>query len=324
MRKKYVIIFTILCCILFLGGIIGEKFFSQYSLKGFFLDNPLEEPIYVNIDNNLDDVEYKKISKLIYNLRDKGIDVKLNKQDDARDENLSLYVASSYHNMPQVRNKNSINILWVPYVSPSDDFEKYRDFDVIVVKSIASFSHLKAINVRTAFIPDGIDIKSNNKKNNGKVMFYGDNKEFSLSLFLSRNLNIDIFGNNWEHTEYKHKIKAKSAKKSDILSYLMVLVDQSDENIHENIVNNKVIEILEMGAVPLLRYNPGIQKMFGDTVPMYYNEDDFYVKFNMLLRENNKVSKIKQDIENVSYKWNSSMVANKFIELFQIMKQKRI
>ena len=63
--------------------------------------------------------------------------------------------------------------------------------------------------------------------------------------------------------------------------------------------------------------------MFDETIPMYYNEEDFYNKLNGL-SQNNNLKKIRNDIYDVSQKWNSQMVANKFIEIFDIMIRKKI
>ena len=318
MKNKYVIIGGIFCCLV---GIFAYLFGNSNGV--FFKENPLGEALEIYTNANKDSFEYKKTLKLIDNLKKEGVKVELNKSKGEKG-NLGLYIASLKADIPEVKNKKGINILWVPFIGSDEDFSVFRNFDVVVVKSIASFAHLKAINVRTAFIPDGIDIKKVNAKRNDKAMFLGDNDSFSLSLYLAKNLNIDIFGKNCEHTEHKDKVKASLALNKDVLSYLLVLVDQSDENIYQNVVNSKVIEVLEMGAIPFVRYNPGLYKIFGDSIPMYYNEDDFYVQFNKLLREKEKTTKIAQSIYNASKNWNSKMLALKFIELFEIMKEKRI
>jgi hypothetical protein len=106
-------------------------------------------------------------------------------------------------------------------------------------------------------------------------MFIGDNNEFSLSLYLAKNKDFDIYGKNWTHTEHSKKIKNENIDDNNFSKYYITLCDQTEEEIANSIVNDKVIRILENGGLPLVRYNQGIKHIFQDDVVMYYNEEDF-------------------------------------------------
>ena len=104
----------------------------------------------------------------------------------------------------------------------------------------------------------------------------------------------------------------------------MVLIDQEDEQVSQEIVNNRLLEIISNGAIPFVRYNQGIAKMYGDSIPLYYNEEHFRFELIRLLNSPNELKKRFDVISNISANWSSSMRAKKIIELFDIMKKKRI
>lgn len=238
---------------------------------------------------------------------------------------LNLFVSNNYDNLPKDINKNAINILWLPYFNSTHSPELLRDFDVIVVKSASSFEHLKAINVRTAYIPDAINIKNDkNTDSNGSVMYLGNGEDFSLALMLTKNINIDVYGKVLDKNLGNKKIKKENISDKKLKDYSLILVDQTEENISKNLLEKNVIKIIENNALPFVRYNPAIEKIFSDAVPMYYNNEHFYFEFNRLLKSPDELERRLKIIKNIAKKYNSESQANKFIEIFDIMKKKRI
>ena len=333
MKKTYIsllvllsIAITFVLYLLFSGEKSYKPIFDNinFSVIGIFKKNPLGEKLYINVEANNDDILYKKAYNLAKNLRKEGVSVNITPKENHQSGNLNLYVAKDKYHLPDVIDQKSINILLIPYVSSNDNFEIFRKYDVIIVKSISSYSHLKAVNVRTAFIPDAINIKKLKKNSIYKAMFLGDNKDFSLSLYLAKKYNFDIYGKNWAHTEYANKVKNETINEDIFSKYAIVLTDQSDEEIDNSIVNDKIISILENGGLPFIRYNQGFKHIFQDSIAMYYNETDFNNKFNELTSDMKTINDLRNIFFENAKKWNDKTVANKFIEIFKIMKLKKI
>ncbi len=333
MKKSYIAMFVFLCVaisfvlylLLGLKNIYkAPKFDIDFNITGLLKRNPLKDKLYINIETEKNDIFYTKANNLAKALKDEGVKLEINEKSNHKSGNLNLYIAKDKYNLPTVIDKNSINILYIPYVTSNDDFEKFRNFDVIVVKSISSYSHLKAINVRTAYIPDAINIKKSNTLPKYKAMFIGDNNDFSLSLHLAKDKPLDIYGKYWNYTEHLSKVKDKTINNDYFSKYFITLTDQTDEEIANSIVNDKIIRILENGGIPLVRYNQGIKHIFQDDVVMYYNEEDFNRKFEELISDKNLVKDKRKAIFEKAKNWNTKITANKFIEIFMIMKQKKI
>ncbi len=317
--KKYYIKFAIFLFLAFLFAFLAIK------CKGYFFNNNgLDDVLYINTQFEKNTEDFDKIKRLSRAFDEIGVKVEIKPIDKHKSGKYNLYVAENKTNLPKVLDLDAINVLWVPYVDTNTNIEMYRDFDVIVVKSNSSFTYLKAINARTAFIPDAIDMKKVENKTNNRILYYGDNRDFSLAMYLTKNYDIDIIGKGWKHTEFYKKVKKDNPSKNDFSEYFVVLVDQSDEEIANYILSKDFIKVLENGGVPVIRFNPGVSRLFDDRVIMYHNENDFHKTINELMTNKDIVHKVKSSLYAKPDTWNTLSVANKFTEIFQIMKKKRI
>ena len=137
-------------------------------------------------------------------------------------------------------------------------------------------------------------------------------------------LPIDIYGKVNDNNLDGQQIKSASLNKNKYKEYSLILIDQDEEDVAQNIVSDKILKIISNGGVPFVRYNPAIVKMFGDAIPMYYNPDHFSFELNRLLKSPEELKTRFNVIGNISTNWSSNMRAKKIIELFDIMKKKRI
>lgn len=315
MKKIFINLFFLIClfsALLFISFHYSEK---DSGIGTFYL-------------NAYDTVSYAKLKKLAQSIEKEGFRVKLSAKDHFQSGLINIYASEDFANLPPVLDEKTINFLWLPFVSQNET-EKLRPFDVIVVKSMPSFLHLKAINVRTAYIPDAIDISAEKKEpiNKDYPMYYGDNDlGFSLALFLAgpTNLKIDVYGEGFSGVWPENSISQNSAQPTDFQQYPLVLADQSDEDIYNEIVNQRIITIIENGGLPYVRYNSGIEKMFGDVIPMYHNKDNFLPGITALLRNPQEILNRRTSLLQLAKQWSSENQAKKFIELADIMKRKLI
>lgn len=329
MKKFLIICLSLLIAggLLFFTSNILEKTVTTSSQSSFLRkDHAHNSKIFINVHASPMSQLYRQSQKLQQAFVEIGKDVVLADMQHAQSGNFNLYIAESLNNLPKVLDPNAINILWLPMVYETDDVSPLRPFDVVVVKSLLAFDHLKAINVRTAFIPDAINIKDIPlSQPSNKAMFYGDNIGFSLSLYLAgRNRqSIDIYGKGFENLWPKKEIKASSPSLNDFSRYAVVLIDQSDDTVRDEFLDERVIEVIENGGTPFLRFNNGVYKVFGDALPLYHSEDEFVALLNQMKNNPKFIMQIRQNLKQISQKWNSVSQAHKFSELFEIMQKKR-
>ncbi|MBO5039078.1 MAG: hypothetical protein J6C85_06475 [Alphaproteobacteria bacterium] len=311
---KKIIVVTLLG--LFMAGCI------LYAFGGHFFDD--KDVIYLNAN---DEGAYLELQKLKTALKKEGKHVVLSEAGDFKSGEINLYASSEGKELPKVLDLGAINFLWIERLSDMWALEKLKDFDVIVVKNHPLFSHLKAVNVRTAYIPAPVDAAKLNTrfKATGKAAYWGDADGFSLALYLAgkNGFSVDLYGEGFEKVWPKDEIKGKSEDLTDFRAYDFVLVDQSDEDIRDEVVNQKIMQIIEGGGVPLVRYNVGLERLFSNSVLMYASEDDFAVQFNKFIASE-AIEQQRKNLFRASQQFNSRSTALKFIELFDIMQRKRI
>lgn len=294
-----------------------------YALRGNFFDN--KDVIYLNAN---DEKAYLELEKLRTALKKERRRVVLSEAGDFKSGEINLYASSKGKELPKVLDLGAINFLWIERLSDMWALEKLKDFDVVVVQSHPLFSHLKAVNVRTAYIPAPVEIAKPDTpfKATGKVAYWGDADGFSLALYLAgkNDFSVDIYGKGFEKLWPKDEIKGGSEDLTDFRAYDFVLVDQSEEDIRDEIVNQKVRQILEGGGVPLVRYNAGVEKILGDGELMYMSDEDFAGKFNKFITSVEALEQQRKSLFSALQQFDSRSAALKFIELFEIMQRKRI
>ena len=274
-----------------------------------------------------EDIPLKQANKLKAALEKEGKNVSISA---AYPQHISgkfnIYMAANIQNLPEVSAPNAINFLWIDTLKADENPEKLRPFDVIIVKNMPAYEHLKAINVRTAFIPDAIDITDTETIISAdKAMFWGEGKEFSTALLLagSENMALDVYGADFEEKWPLDEIKGIEPTANDFRSHPLALIDQNDKEIIAQTLNPRLIKIIESGGLPYVRYNPAIEKLFGDAIPFYYNGNEFREKLEKILRNPTEILERREAVKHISQRWNSRSQAKKIIELFEIMDKKR-
>ena len=88
-------------------------------------------------------------------------------------------------------------------------------------------------------------------------------------------MSVDVYGKGFENVWPTDEIMPDAPQPEDFQTYSAVLLDQSDEAVRDELVSPQVIEVIENGGLPYLRFNSGIYKIFGEALPMYGNEQEF-------------------------------------------------
>ena len=344
MKKKYAILFCFLIAAVGIAGyalrrqerhpgqataaaqVVTKNAEHTHNRTGANPDVSAVRKIYINVNSIKISPFFRDMQELAQALRKTGTEVVLSGKGSFATGDFNLYAADNIDNLPEVADRNAINVLWLPMVQGSDDAARLRPFDVVVVKSMAAFGHLKAINVRTAYIPDAINIKNPaNRRPNGKAMFYGDNRGFSLPLYLAgrADMSVDVYGKGFENVWPTDEIMPDTPQPEDFQTYSAVLLDQSDEAVRDELVSPQVIEVIENGGLPYLRFNSGIYKIFGEALPMYGNEQEFAAGLRELEQNPALVQQRRAALRETAKQWDSVSQAQKFVEIFAIMQQKR-
>lgn len=280
------------------------------------------DTIYLNANDDEALIRLQKLATGLEKLKQPYI---LSSQGNFKSGKFNVYATSDFNNLPMVIDNKAINFLWIPTVEQQTP-EPLRPYDVIVVENMPSFSYLKAINVRTAYIPKAINVTAVDVSPElDYPMYYGDNDNgFSIALFLAgpTDLKVDVYGKGFEGYWSHDEIMKEAPKEEDFQRYAVVLADQADNFIRDELMPQNIVEIIEKGGLPYLRYNHGINKMFGDIIPMYMNENEFLPNLKHLLGNPREIKSRREMLRLMVKNWDSLSQARKFIELMSIMEKK--
>lgn len=276
----------------------------------FYYFSNMEEPFAII---HSDDKEVAIVLKKAF--KQEGKRVKVVSTSAQQSGRFNLYIAQSLSSLPKVVDANAINLLWIPFVAEKDNPEVLRPFDVVVVKSPAAFRHLKAINVRTAYIPDAFEIPhiSEVTKPNGRALFWEKNTASNL---------IDL------PAEHKHNpkidmVKRSAPNKNDFASYSVILFEQKLSDLEQETFDFHFIETISNGGLPFILYNNGVERIFSNIIPMYRNDAEFRQGLDFLLNNPREVLIRKELLHQVTKNWTAQTQAQKLVEIFEVMEKKR-
>lgn len=312
--------------ITFILFITAGSIFLFYNQKKEQAFKNADKTIYINVEGIKISKTFLKAQKLASAFNKEGKTTVVSDAGHFKSGNFNLYFAEDLKHLPKVKDLEAINVLYIPMVNEGDDPELLREFDVVIVKSMAAFEYLKAINVRTAYIPDAVDIKTFRRMEaNGKVMFYGENKGLTLPLYLAgRNgLKLDVYGTGFEKNWPLDEIKGAAPQSLDFCRYSAVLLDQDETFIRDELINEKIIETLENGGLPMIRYNRGVERLFGEAVIMYHGETEFIELLAHIKESPFETAERREALYKIAQGLSSHSQALKFNEIFEIMEKKR-
>ena len=104
----------------------------------------------------------------------------------------------------------------------------------------------------------------------------------SVKYAMNNGIEIDIYGVNWRDKlsdKYMHWLKADQLENSELKYYYssadIVLNDTREDMIEEGFISNRIFDVTACGGFIISDYIEGIEKIYGDAIPMYKTEEEF-------------------------------------------------
>ena len=243
-------------------------------------------------------------------LKESGLDVKSYYYHDrfAKDsfyehaQNL-LYMQFKFNHIePSVADKTSILYLYFPTFVPDrgkfknseDKFSYNTDaflnneleyFDMIATPAKAVYEELKARGYKAAFVPQFTNpdkFRSAPDENlKTDLLFVGSTWYDRVSARYAAELgyNLSVYGLNWEGKIDAKYLKGLFIDNRDLHRYYssakIVLSDHAEDLGAMGLVVNRLFDASAAGAFVISEYSPYIEEIFGDTIPMFKNKQEF-------------------------------------------------
>ena len=134
-----------------------------------------------------------------------------------------------------------------------------------------------------------------NEKYKSRLLFVGnkwpDKPNRKTVLYALRNgFDIDIYGNGWDEVltdEFLGHVKKKQLKNEDLKYYYssadIVFNDTREDMREKGFVSNRIFDVTACGGFLISDYVKEIEEIYGDSIPMYKNEEEFVELVNYYL-----------------------------------------
>ena len=275
-----------------------DGYHTSYSFYNSFYKYPAETDIIIRgtIDNN-------------YNKTDK---------------NQILYLA-----YPQFEGDGARTELETDYYQ--NLLPKLKDFDAIATASESLAENLRKEGLNAYYIPQFTDTEkffpAPDKALKSEVLFVGRFAEYRRApqAVINAGLPITIYGPDWQ-----------GFAKADALDYNLlnryyssakiVLNDTRPEMLLHGVISNRIFDATASGALVISDYIPEIEKIYGDTVPMWKTEAELIelVKYYLAPEhEAERLDKARRAREITLKNFTADIAAEKFRNIIRSVKQQK-
>ena len=189
-----------------------------------------------------------------------------------------------YH---EIYDKDRIAVLYetTPYL-----LSHLRNVDIIFTGSLQKHKELKELGLNSHFLPQFTRTDkfypAYNEEYKSKIIFIGNQWPDAINRPIvekikNTGLEVDIYGNGYEKIltgEYKKLWKANQILPDELKYYYssadIVLNDTRPDMIEAGFISNRIFDVTACKGFLISDYIPEIEEIYGDTIPMYKNEEE--------------------------------------------------
>lgn len=238
-----------------------------------------------------------------------------------------------YGNIPFWPNKNGINIIYLLF--PSTYHKDYKMFDLVATASLKYLATLKSEGLSAAYIPQFTNIKrfyhQPREKLKSNLLFVGNSyRTFreAVKYAVLNHFKIDVYGKGWEEFISKDMIKGEFISNDKLHRYYssadIVLNVHRGDMLQNGFISNRIFDVTASGGFMLSDYMPEIEEIYGDSVLMYRNSEDYgqIVRYYLSHPEERKQKALKAQaitMENFTVE----KIGQRFLEEIDKIVQKR-
>jgi len=193
-----------------------------------------------------------------------------------------------FDNYHDVFDKDRIAVLYetFPY-----DLNEVKNADIVFTGSLRKNREYKELGINSYFLPQFTRFDkfypAEREELRRKILFVGNQwpampTRPTVLLTKKTGLEIDIFGGGYDDVltgKYAERWKGKQIAGDDLKYYYssadIVLNDTRKDMIKAGFISNRIFDVTACKGFLISDYIPEIEEIYGDTIPMYKNEEEF-------------------------------------------------
>jgi len=300
----------------------SERASSPYYYKkdgDFFLANDLR-------------LGFEKLGyKVEYRFREDYDDLKLGQAGNV------LYFKGYYNfkHLPGVKKDKRKRVLYLYYVEGWSE-KILREVDVVACASQKLISeNIAPLGVSAVYVsqftnPERFKPAEKSEIKKYSVLFVGSNHSRrgrkSVDYAIESGADLSVFGKFWDTFLEPKYLKGQYIDNDELYQYYsgadVVLNDHREDMKYFGFVSNRIYDVTAAGGFVFTDYLPEIEAVYGDSIAMYKDFDDFSEKLSYYLAHPEVRSQMAQKARKITLKnFTNVIIAEKFAAIFKNIKK---
>ncbi len=207
-------------------------------------------------------------------------------------------------------------------------------FDLIATPAKVMFQELKKRGYKTAFAPQFTNPEkfSYNPEERFKtdLLFVGSYwyERVSVRYAVEYGYDISVFGFNWQNKIPEKYWKGNFIDNTELNRYYssakIVLNDQAKDLSELGLVINRLYDTTATSAFVISAYSPYIEEIFGDSIPMFKNKEEFKRLVDYYLAHPEERAKKAQQAQKITLNgYTNTILGRKFKNLFDLVHEEK-
>ena len=269
--------------------------------------------------------------KVEYRFRESYDDLKLGRAGNV------LYFKGYYNfeRLPGIESDKRKRVLYLYYIEGWNE-TILKEVDVVASASQRLIrENIAALGVTAVYVPQFTNPDRFKPVHGGEtkkysVLFVGSNHTHkgrrSVSYAAEAGADLSVFGKFWEQTLEPRYLKGSYIDNDELYQYYggadIVLNDHREDMRYFGFVSNRIYDVTAAGGFVFTDYLPEIEAVYGDSVAMYKDFDEFKEKLSYYLAHPEVRMEMVQRARNITLKnFTNDVVAEKFSTIFKNIKK---
>lgn len=240
-----------------------------------------------------------------------------------------------FKNLPKVEDKRVKTVLYVYYMEGMNK-QILTEADVVVGASKSFIDrHVKSVGLSWGIVPqftnpDRFKIAKIEEDKKNDVLFVGSNNydkgRKCVKYALKTNANFKVYGKRWNKVLEPKFYGGEFIDNDELYKYYsnakIVLNDHRREMAYFGFVSNRIYDVSASGGFILTDYVNEIDKVYGDSIAMYRDFEEFEEKLKYYLEHEEERKKMIEKARNITLKeFTNYRAAEKFDAILKNIKK---
>ena len=317
-----------------ISKILEKKDFIDFELNNYKTKICIKNPAPDSIDK-LWWGDYWLGLDLASGLREKNYDIRVDYHELFEfEENEDINIVIRGLHPCNGLNRTKLNIMYMISCRNKITQQELNQYDIIIVGSLKYQQKLCKKQKHTYYLPQFTNIKrfypEKNEKYKNQILYVGNayaGMRPAVQFAVSNDIPISVYGKFWEDKIDNKLIKGQYIDNNELHKYYSnadIVLNDTQVMMKENgFISNRIYDVTACKGFLISDYLPEIEEVYGNSIPMYRNAEEFKNLINYYLAHpKERIAKAEKAYNITINNYTSSIFARKLNTLIEKDKNK--